>query len=100
MKNKISIGVITFALILFNGGIISANKALAYEERIGQASSAREVVEQTEEKVLGSEKHSELEKMEPSIDSSIKRNGPVVLVGISLLLFATTLYLKFKKKKV
>lgn len=74
--------------------------ALANEEGTGTSSATREAIEQTEEKLLGSEKHAELEKVEPGIDASIQRIAPLALGGVSLMVLLTALYLKSKKNKV
>lgn len=83
-------------LVVFDA--VSTHSAYAVEG-VGEGSAAREAIERTEEKVLGSAKHAELEKVEPGIDTSIKQTLPVALGGIGVLSLVVALYLKSKRKK-
>lgn len=97
MKNKTITIFFVFAFALYSRSAF-VNRALAHTEANGETSATREVIEKTEENVLGSEKHTELEKVEPSIDASIGKYAPVVLGGVSLLMLAVAFYLKSKGK--
>lgn len=97
MKNKL-LTIFVFITVLFSLSFFPKN-AFAHEEG-GANSASREAIEQTEERVLGSEKHAELEKVEPTIDASLQKIAPVAVGLVSTLLFVIALYLKLKKKKI
>jgi hypothetical protein len=63
----------------------------------GESSATREAIERSEEKLLGAEKHTELEKVEPQVDATIKKTIPLAIGGVSVVLLVVALYLKNRK---
>lgn len=96
MKNKAYICFELSILILAFLFLVTPYISYAHEAD-EQPSAARSLIEATEEKTLGTEKHAQLESVEPGLDTAIYKSLPIAVGTVSLGLLAVAWYLKTKK---
>lgn len=94
-KSPTCIALTILMLTLF----ISVSPHTSYASEADERPSAtRSIIEATEEKTLGTEKHIQLEQIEPSIDNTISRSLPVAVGSASFILLVVAWYMKARKK--